>query len=213
MKTLLLFMTSLLLSITTVSATENHPKPKGKHTNTDKFYRYVQPIVFVERGVEFSIFPDGSFDYDVLHNTYYNDSNNRRRTTINAGHTTRGMKVYYSSKRFKRPMIVENRFGKIIRIGNTPIYYDRMGDVTQIGSVDIDYRRGHKTVSKVGGLRVDYNRWGQIVHMSGYVNHYNRDSNYQVGLLNDGFYNNNYDDDYLYYKKHGKVKKLKKKHH
>ena len=62
-------------------------------------------------------------------------------------------------------------------------------------------------------IRVNYNHWGQIVHTSGYVNHNNRDSNCQAALFNDSFYNKYDDDDYIYYKKHGKVKKLKKKHH
>ena len=54
MKTLLLFMTSLLLSITTVSAADIKPKKKEVHQELTKQYRFVQPIVFVERGIEFS---------------------------------------------------------------------------------------------------------------------------------------------------------------
>ncbi|WP_166966315.1 hypothetical protein [Yeosuana marina] len=209
MKTLLLFMTSLLLSITATSATEQHPEPKDNHVNPTKYYRYAQPIVFVERGVEFSIFPDGSFDFDVLHNTYYNNSNTRR-TTINAGYATRGVQVRYTSVRSNAPVIVKDRFGKITRVGNSPIYYDRMGDVTQIGSVDIDYSRGNKIVAKVGGLRVNYNHWGQIVTTKGYVNSLNRTFNNYYALNNDTFYDNDYDDTYFYYNKNGKVKKVKK---
>jgi len=110
-------------------------------------------------------------------------------------------------------MIVKDRFGKITRIGNTPIYYDRKGDVTQIGSIDINYRRGNKLVTKVGGLKVNYNHWGQIVHTSGYINQLNRTSYSYMTMNHDTFYGNNYDDNYFYYKKDGKLKKLKKNKH
>ena len=208
MKTQLLFITGMLLSITAVSATNIHPKPKD-HLEISKHYRYAQPIVFVERGVEFSVFPDGSFDFDVLHETYYNGSNSRR-TAVNASYATRNLHVQYTSGRYNRPMVIKDRFGNITRIGNTPIYYDCMGDVTQIGSVDIDYRRGNKTVSRVGGLRVNYNHWGQIIYTSGSVNHFNRDLNCQMAMGDDTFYDNHYDNDYFYYKKGGELKKHKK---
>ncbi|MCF8273389.1 MAG: hypothetical protein K9I95_06120 [Flavobacteriaceae bacterium] len=212
MKTLLLFTTSLLLSITTVSATEIHPKKKGNNSDISKRYRYAQPIMFIERGVEFMVFPDGSFDFDVLDNIYSNNSNNRR-TAINASYDTKNLRVEYSSNRFNRPMIVKDRFGNITRIGNTSIYYDRMGDVTQIGSVDIVYNRGIKMVSKIGGLRVNYDHWGQIVHSSGYVNHLNRYTNSQLTMDDDTFYDDHYNANYFYYKKNGDIKKLKKNKH
>ena len=138
MKTLLLFTTSLLLSVTTVSATDVKPKPKGNHVDASKHYRFAEPIVFMERGIEFYVFPDGSFDFDVQQNFYYGPSNSRR-VDINTRYTTRGQRVQYTSDRFNKNMIVKDRFGKITRIGNAPIYYDRKGDVTRIGSIDIDY--------------------------------------------------------------------------
>ena len=90
--------------------------------------------------------------------------------------------------------------------------------------------RGRNTkVTQVGGLRVNYNNWGEIVNMRGNVN---RNSNYCnfCGIdscnanhmhndrnrydENDRSYNdriNNNDDNYYYYKQNGKVKKQKKR--
>ena len=212
MKTLLLFITSLLLSITTVTATETHPKEKGNNSDISKRYRYAQPIMFIERGIEFMVFPNGSFDFNVLDNIYSNNSNTRR-STINASYANKNLRVEYSADRFNRPMIVKDRYGNITRIGNTSIYYDRMGDVTQIGSVDIDYSRGNKMVSKVGGLRVNYNHWGQIVNTKGYVNPLNRNFNSYYAVNNDMFYEKDYDDNYSYYKKGSELKKVKKNKH
>ncbi|MFH4965303.1 hypothetical protein V8G69_09900 [Gaetbulibacter sp. M235] len=212
MKTLVLFITGLLLSLTTVSASDIKPEPKGNNLDITKRYRYAQPVVFFESGIEFMIFPDGSFDFDTRHESYYNSSNSRR-TSVNASFKTRGLNVQYTSDYYNKPMIIKDRFGKIIRIGNTPIYYDRMGDVTQIGSVDINYKRGNKLLYKVGGLRVNYNHWGQIVNTSGYVNRLNRNLNYQIAMVDDTFYDSHYNDDYFYYKKYGEVKKLKKNKH
>ncbi|WP_188653371.1 hypothetical protein [Yeosuana aromativorans] len=212
MKTLLLFMTSLLLSITTISASDIKPKKKEVHKELTKQYRFVQPIVFVERGIEFSLFPDGSFDFEIQRKLYNNYSNSRR-TTVNAVYATRGVQVKYTSNRFREPMVFKDRFGKIIQIESTPIYYDRMGHVTRIGSVDIDYNRGTRLISKVGGLRVNYNHWGQIVNIKGYVNPLNRHLNSYYAANNDMFYDNDYDDSYFYYKKGHELKKFKKNRH
>jgi len=197
------------MGITTVSATENKSEPKENHLDVTKHYRFVEPVVFMENNIEFLIFPDGSFDFDVKYNHYYNDLNSRR-TSINTGLRTKSLNVQYTSGYYNKPMIAKDRFGRITRISDTRIYYDRMGNVTQIGSVDIDYQRGNRMVSKVGGLKVNYNHWGQIVHTSGYVNRLNRDLNCQVSINRDSFYDSKYDDNYYYYKRNGEVKKLKK---
>lgn len=209
MKTLVLFITGLLLSLTTVSASDIKPEPKGNNLDITKRYRYAQPVVFFESGIEFMIFPDGSFDFDIRHESYYNSSNSRR-TSVNTSFKTRGLNVQYTSGYYNKPMIIKDRFGKITRIGNTPIYYDRMGDVTQIGSVDIDYKRGNKLLYKVGGLRVNYNHWGQIVNTKGYVNPLNRNLNSYYAVNNEMFYDKDYNDNYFYYKKGSELKKQKK---
>ena len=72
MKTLVQLFTVLLIGLTTVSASESNVVTQGGDLDITKRYRYAQPIVFVERGVEFLIFPDGSFDFNThIENSYF----------------------------------------------------------------------------------------------------------------------------------------------
>ena len=77
MKKLVLLFTGLLMGLTTGSATEKISETKSIDLDITSRYRYAQPILFVERGVEFLIFADGSFDfnteifYDSPRDVYY----------------------------------------------------------------------------------------------------------------------------------------------
>jgi hypothetical protein len=219
MKRLLLVCASLLIGLTTASASElNHPKQKIK-LEKKKNYRFAEPITFIERGIEFLIFPDGSFDFNTnIHDDFYDDDvyykNNARRNTINT--SQRGPNATFAftvgSKKKRGVHISRDRFGKVRRVGNVYINYNRIGNITRVGSVFINYSRGrHATVAQVGGLKVQYNRWGEIVSTRGYVNRNNRVSHCDVikyeDLDRDHY---DYDDDYHYYKKNNKIKKLKK---
>jgi hypothetical protein len=229
MKRLVLLFAGLLIGLTTASATEQTNQKPEKHLDISKQYRYAQPIMFMERGVEFLIFPDGSFDFNThTLNGYYDDvyyKNNSRRGSVNATYRGPNVNVSFSSNRVDRGVqIIHDRDGKVRRIGNVFLNYDRYGNITRAGSVYIRYSRGRNaTVAQVGGLRVNYNRWGEIVNMRGQVNRYSDYCNFcgatscSVNHLHndrdrhyneDNFYHN--DDNYYYYKQHGKVKKQKK---
>lgn len=87
MKKLVLLFTGLLMGLTTVTA-ESKSASQGEDLVVNRNY-YVQPILFVERGVEFLIFPDGSFDFNTQldytqGDTYYRTTNNTtKRSNIN----------------------------------------------------------------------------------------------------------------------------------
>ncbi|MDP5157127.1 MAG: hypothetical protein NWQ07_00945 [Flaviramulus sp.] len=217
MKRLVLLFAGLLIGLTTASATEQTNQKPGDNLDISKRYRYAQPIVFMERGVEFLIFPDGSFDFNTHSgNGYYDDAyykNNSRRGSVNATYRGPNVSVSFSSNRVNSGVqVVHDRDGKVRRIGNVFLNYDRYGNITRAGSVYIRYGRGRNaTVAQVGGLQVNYNRWGEIVNTRGYVNTYNRNVLYDVTRQNDrDDYHYNNDDNYYYYKQHGKVKKQKK---
>ncbi|MBD0835490.1 hypothetical protein [Aestuariibaculum suncheonense] len=208
MKTLVLLFAGILLNMNSVMALD-----LNLTTNTPKHYRYVQPITFVEHGIEFSVFPDGNFDYEFLYTEdYYNF--NTRRSSINASYSGPRVNINYTSTSPNRNYISRDRNGMIRVVGNVPINYDRTGNVTQIGSVFIGYGRGrNNTLNQVGGLIVNYNNWGQIVSTRGYINIDNRHADY-CDVQNDSWNNNMHfdnDDKYYYYKKNGKVKKMKKR--
>lgn len=182
MKRVLLVFASLLIGLTTASATElNHTKSKiklDKKTN----YRYAQPIMFIERDVEFIIFPDGSFDFNTnINNGYYDDvyyRSNSRRSNVNVSYRGPNSRIKYSSSRYpnRGVSISRDRDGTVRRIGNVYLNYDRYGRITRAGSIFMRYERGrHSQLSRVGGLQVEYNRWGEIKYTRGQVNRFYND--------------------------------------
>ncbi|WP_456440784.1 hypothetical protein [Psychroserpens sp.] len=221
MKKQLLFIAAMLIGLTSATATTSgHGVSNGEDLQTAR-HRFAEPIVFIERGVEFLIFPDGSFDFNTeiannMSNVYYRI--NTRRSSVNRTYGAPGTinRVHYSNSRPRGVIITHDNNGQVRRIGNVFINYDRQGRIKRAGSVYMNYQRGSGLLRQVGGLRVNYNHWGEIVHVFGIVNHYNSDFNCGVGSGHDG--NNfigindidNYDEDYYYYRKNGKVKKTKK---
>lgn len=221
MKKQLLFIAAMLMGLTSATATTaGYAVSNGEDFNTNR-YRFAEPITFIERGVEFMIFPDGSFDFntEIVNNTsnvYYRT--NTRRSSVNTTYGAPGTvsRVTYSNPRSTGVIITHDANGQVRRIGNVFINYDREGRIKRAGSVYMSYQRGNGLLRQVGGLRVNYNRWGEIVHVTGMVNHYNANLNCGVGSGHGG--NNfigfndvdHYDDDYYYYRKDGKVKKTKK---
>ncbi|WCO00362.1 hypothetical protein [Psychroserpens ponticola] len=221
MKKQLLFIAAMLIGLTSATATTaGHAVSNREDYNTTR-YRFAEPIVFIERGVEFLIFPDGSFDFNTeiennTSNMYYRS--NTKRSSVNTTYGAPGTinRVHYSNSRPRGIIITHDNNGQVRRIGNVFINYDREGRIKRAGSVYMSYQRSNGLLKQVGGLRINYNRWGEIVHVSGNVNRFNTDTNYGVGSGHGGNnyfgYNDveDYDDDYYYYRKNGKIKKTKK---
>jgi len=228
MKKLVLLFAAALMSLTTVTAAETvSAHKKGKHLDKTKRYRYAQPIVFVERGVEFLVFPDGSFDFNTqLDGVFFNDNDfyyrdqKSRRGSINTTYGTPNATVRFSKKRSRGVLVLHDRDGKVRRIGNMFLNYDKFGKIKRIGSIYMSYNRGNGRLKQVGGLRVNFNRWGEIVHMRGQVSPFSDfcgvcgvsscsvDHFHDHDNWNDDWYGD--DDDFYYYKQNGKVKKQKK---
>ncbi len=240
MKRLILLFAGLLIGLTTVSATElNHQKFESK-LDIKKRYRYAQPIMFVERGVEFLIFPDGSFDFNTDHvyneynNSYYRYGNSRR-SRVNKTYGAPNRYSRYNRHPKKGVSISHDRDGKVRRIGNVYLNYDRHGKIKRAGSIYMSYKRGrgyHATLNQVGGLQVHYNRWGEIVNTRGQVKqfsdfcnfcgtqscnidhvHRDKDRHYDIDWNDDQYHDDIYEDNYYYFKQNGKVKKHKKRKH
>lgn len=234
MKRLVLLFAGLLIGLTSVSATELHHQKQKTKLDITKRYRYVQPIMFVERGIEFLVFPDGSFDFNTNYeDTFYNDTfykTRSKRSNIKTTYGAPGRRVKHTSYRHRNRgvLISHDRDGKVRRIGNLFLNYDRRGRIKRVGSIYMNYKR-NGTLTQVGGLRVKYNHWGEIVYTRGQVNrfsnscnicgvtscsidHNHRDRNYDYDDDDDWYDGDIYDDDnYYYYKQNGKVKKHKKR--
>ena len=222
MKKLVQVFTVLLIGLTTVTAAGQVSAKRGNDLNNTTRYRFAEPIVFIERGVEFLIFPDGSFDFNTeiennFTDTYYRSRISRRgsvNTTFGAPGTV--SPIHYSRPRSRGVLVTHDGQGRVRRIGNVFINYNRQGQIKRAGSVYMSYQRGNRLLKQVGGLRVNYNRWGEIVHLSGVVNQHNAQLNCLTTTSHGGDYGyGDFDeygdgDDYYYYRKNGKVKKAKK---
>ena len=202
-------MAMMLIGLTSSTLAAQSWKKQGKDSNFTR-YRDAQPIVFVERGVEFLIFPDGSFDFNTNHDGFYSRSTLSRRSSINTTYGTYGNRVKFSKRRSRGVQIIHDRFGNVRRIGNVFINYNRNGKVKRVGSVFMAYNRGNGRLKQVGGLRVKYNHWGKIAHLSGTVNRFNANLNCGVSRGFDD-YAYNFEDDDFYYKQNGKTKRKKRK--
>ena len=227
MKKLQLLFAAMLIGLTSATASEIVSEKSGEDVTITKRYRYTQPILFVERGVEFLIFPDGSFDFNTEYGNWSNDDyyyrgNKGRRGSINA--SAPGVRVNYSSSRL-RPRgvrVIRDRWGNVRRIGNVFINYDFYGRVKRVGSVYVRYNRGK--LIQVGGLHLIYGRNGRLIDMRGHVNHSNQGCGFcgiagcSVDHFDNGHgldwfsnsHNDQYNDDYYYFRKDGKQKKFKK---
>lgn len=238
MKKLVLLFTGLLIGLTTVTAAEKMDETlkqvqskTGEDLTTNFYNHYTQPIQFTERGVEFLIFPDGTFDfnthiqnnhYDNGHDDGYYRRSNTKRRSINSTFGAPGTRVNYSSPRSRGIIITHDASGQIRRIGNVFVNYNRTGQVKRLGSVYMRYnRRG--VLTQVGGLQLKYDRRGRLIRTIGQVNfhnqgcgicgvascatnHFDHSNQYDTNWNND--WNN--DNDHFYYKKNGKVTKQKK---
>ena len=217
MKKLVLLFTGLLIGLTTVTASTTSTRDDLNAKMTSR-YHHAQPIMFVERGIEFIVFPNGDFDFNTHFDGYgynnYNDDlyyrkTNTRRGSVHVNVSAPGTTSRYYNYGPRGVQIIHDRFGNVRRVGHVFINYDYYGRVKRIGSVYLKYNRNR--LVQVGGLRLIYNRHGKLIRTRGQVNRYwNWNNNYNhFGWENDFEWDN--DDDYFYYRKNGKkVKKLKK---
>lgn len=119
-------------------------------------------FVFNEQGIEFAIFHDGQFDFNVL----------RQRQNFVQFSNHNGLNISFNTGYDYSAYIQYDNYGAVIQIENTPIYYDYYGRISQAGSVRINYdHRGR--VSLIGNMQIHYNRYNNS-HCIGYVNRINR---------------------------------------
>lgn len=180
-------------------------------------YRYAEPIVFMERGIEFYVFPNGEFDFNTVRTT----APNRRSNSVNRtyGAPGRGHSNQYYGPSNNGTKIEHDYMGRVRRVGNVFINYDATGRVKRVGSVYMNYNSF--ALSQVGGLRIIYDRRGRIVNIIGVVNSYSgnytyttNNNHYQADNHNDynssDYGNTDSDEDYYYYRQDGTKAKMSK---
>lgn len=193
MKKITLLVATVLLVGNVVNATEERTR-----------FSFEEPISFVERGVEFFVFPNGDFDFNTRPQDSEGDYFYKTAGKRGAKASTARGPVNYGTR------IEHDSFGRVRRVGNTFINYDNRDRVSRIGSVYMRYNR--YALTQIGGMRIVYNRRGDIVDMIGSIK----------GFRNQGYvYHNHYDydydyaandprneDDYYYYKADGTKAKI-----
>jgi hypothetical protein len=183
MKTITL-MTLLLVNVTF-----------AKTPTLNVLFNFDHPIVFQEREIEFLLFPNGEFDFNTgissSSGVYYRRQNNTRFAPV----MPMGVRIEHDAH------------GRVRRIGNVFLNYDLYGRVRRIGTVYVNY--WGPQISQVGGLRLYYDRRGNLIDMNGSVNGWNNYNTYGSNL-NTPLYNTvvQHTNDYYYYKPDGTREKL-----
>lgn len=187
MKKLVLLIKAVLMGLATVIA-ENKSASQGEDLVVNP-NRFVQPILFIERGIEFLIFPDGSFDFNTQldytqGDNYYRRSNvsiNTKRISLNHTYGAPGTYNTYYGPTNNGTIVLHEKSCKVRRVGYVFLNYYRQGQVKRIGSVYVNYNR-LGLVSQIGGMRLVYNSRGKLIRTIGHVNRYNTsfifDNNY-----------------------------------
>jgi hypothetical protein len=157
----LLILAGLILTGWTASAMTTNITTID-NANTRFINGYGNSFIFVEGGIEFSVFPDGQFDFNILRN--------RSHLSVSIG--SPNLNLSFNSGYNYNTYVQYDEFGAVIQIENTPVYYDYYGRVSQIGNIRINYNNGF--VSRVGGLFIHYNRYNVYTHATGFINNFNR---------------------------------------
>lgn len=130
---------------------------------------YSNAFIFNERGIEFAVFPDGQFDFNILNRQGRVFGGNQ--IDVNVGFNGQGHVSFNAGYQYDH-FIQYDDFGAVIQIQNVAVFYDYYGRVRQIGNVRIRYNyNGY--VRQIGGLYIRY-RPNLSFYCHGYVNSRNR---------------------------------------
>lgn len=119
--------------------------------------------IFVERGIEFSVFPDGQFDF-----VYVGPNNGNVNVNIN----TPNASITFNSGQNYDMYVQYDDYGAVIQIEDVPIYYDHYGRIVRAGDVEIQYNS--RRIVRVGGMRIFYNSYGAFDYCTGFISPFYR---------------------------------------
>ncbi|MBW2960673.1 hypothetical protein [Mesonia aestuariivivens] len=151
-------ITLVVLTLVTLTASAENKKSAISTYN----YGYNSSIIFVEKNIEFAIYPDGQFDF------YYQPRNN-----FNFNIHTPQVNISFNHGYNYDPYVQYDDYGAVIQIESVPIYYDYYGRIIKAGNTPIHYNQFGR-LAQVGGLSIFYNSYGNFAHFTGYINTINR---------------------------------------
>ncbi len=154
MKNLAFIFSILLVGISANAKTNSDSEDIGRGYDGNSY-------IFVEGDIEFSVFPDGQFDF------VYVGPQKGSQVTI----STPNVNVSFNSGYNYDTYVQYDDYGAVIQVEDVPIYYDEYGRIAQAGNVDIQYN--DRRIVRVGGLHVVYNNYGYFSHCTGVINVFN----------------------------------------
>lgn len=208
MKKITLLVAGLLLSGAMAHAAETAKVYNSYHNAPIEYYN-AEPVLFMERGVEFMVFLDGGFDFNTEPATtgasYYRGTRSQNASS--------GVGTRYTRNNNGGVRVEHDNMGRVRRVGNVFINYDAAGRVKRIGSVYMSYNSF--ALTQIGGMRFAYDRYGRVIRTYGTINYNTRGYAYQAGNgysgTNTGGYTGNNgggNQDYYYYRKDGSKAKM-----
>ena len=127
--------------------------------NTSTYYGHNKPFIFVEAGIEYAVFKDGQFDFNII----------RPQSSVSVNINTGPINFSFNSGHNYDAFVQYDDYGAVVQIERTPIYYDYYGRVNRIGNIQLHYNNfGY--ADRIGRLNIFYNTNGIFDHCSGYVN-------------------------------------------
>jgi hypothetical protein len=170
MRNAVLLVALFLGGMTTQMIAQKHGNVNSK---VGKKHRYdnSQSVEFVENDVLFTVFTDGTFSFtdQIVGQPYRYNKRNHKKNYYGKKNRSAGI-----HRRGNRPIRVRtDHYGTIIGVNDVCISYKRNGKVKQIGSVPVYHQRGQ--LVQVGGMTLQYDRFGGIRNTFGIINRYNDD--------------------------------------
>lgn len=143
---------TLLVTVIFLLGKSVHAQVRSLTTELSYDASLEQPIAFNERGIDFFVFPNGEFDFNTAPSANEDLVYRKGRRNCNS---TSGV------------LIEQDAEGRIRRIGNVFLNYDYQNRIKRIGSVFMKYNCF--ALSQIGGMRLIYNRGGQLINTVGFV--------------------------------------------
>ncbi|MEZ7495204.1 hypothetical protein QO206_06885 [Leeuwenhoekiella aequorea] len=121
----------------------------------------MSPVIFIERGVEFLVYPNGTLDFNVTPSSTRMNGKYVKQVYYAGNHNV----DYKTGANYRKGYVQYNRSGQVIQIGTLTIDYLRNGQVSRIGAIPVKYKKGR--LDQIGNAKMHYDRSGRIYKQTG----------------------------------------------
>lgn len=129
----------------------------------DENQKYTHPFVFTEQGIEFLVFPEGQIELNIPPASV--KMGDKKITEVYLPEN--GSFPYRNQQQYRKGYVKYNRLGQPVQAGPVQIEYGKNGKVVRIDDIKLTYIDGR--LDRVGDLKVEYDRNGQIKKYTGRI--------------------------------------------